>query len=292
MNERKQILLADQEEIFVKTLTELLQREGYMCAWAPDAATVESSLAHASYDVLIAELMMPGNQHLELIHEVARLAPGLPVIITASYPSLESAIQSIQLPVVSYLIKPFRIETLLADIGRAVARAQSYRTIQEVQQKWRALGQMFEQFTSEVRRLIPEPTVTTEARPGLPAASLEAYMTGLPRCPTPAPPEAPYPAVPFLPETVELDEAGLHNTSLGGKTFPPELLVALRRLSRREREVLRLLLANHRPQAIARHLFISPYTVRNHRQAIFTKLAVHSQTELLTRLGPYLWSKS
>ncbi len=55
-------------------------------------------------------------------------------------------------------------------------------------------------------------------------------------------------------------------------------------LSRREREVLDQLLLHRRPPQIARALAISPHTVRNHLKAIFAKLGVHSQAELLELL--------
>ncbi len=52
-------------------------------------------------------------------------------------------------------------------------------------------------------------------------------------------------------------------------------------LSPREREVLDQLLAHKRPPAIAKTLFISQHTVRNHLKSIFAKLGVDSQQELL-----------
>lgn len=64
-----------------------------------------------------------------------------------------------------------------------------------------------------------------------------------------------------------------------------ERLEALRQLSSREREVLRLLLANRRVPQIATRLFISQHTVRTHLKSIFRKLDVHSQSELIERLG-------
>jgi PAS domain S-box-containing protein len=67
--------------------------------------------------------------------------------------------------------------------------------------------------------------------------------------------------------------------------LPPALRAALSSLSRRETEVLRLLLRNHRPATIARDLSRSIHTVRNQLKAIFRKLNVHSQEELLGRLG-------
>lgn len=61
-------------------------------------------------------------------------------------------------------------------------------------------------------------------------------------------------------------------------------IVELGTLSPREREVLHALVSHKRPHAIARELFISPHTVRNHLKSIFVKLGVHSQTELLGKV--------
>jgi DNA-binding NarL/FixJ family response regulator len=56
------------------------------------------------------------------------------------------------------------------------------------------------------------------------------------------------------------------------------------RLSQREREILRAVSAGQRVASIARLLGISPHTVRNHLKAIFRKVGVHSQLELLGHL--------
>ncbi len=53
-------------------------------------------------------------------------------------------------------------------------------------------------------------------------------------------------------------------------------------LTPREREILRLLASGEGTQAIARRLFISTATVRNHTQNILTKLGVHSRLEAVT----------
>lgn len=55
-------------------------------------------------------------------------------------------------------------------------------------------------------------------------------------------------------------------------------------LSGREREVLELVAEGYRVSTIARELFVSPSTIRNHLSAIFRKLGVGSQAELLERL--------
>jgi PAS domain S-box-containing protein len=64
-----------------------------------------------------------------------------------------------------------------------------------------------------------------------------------------------------------------------GRTHP-----GLERLSRREIEVVRLLLLGDRVPVIAKQLFISQSTVRNHLSSVFRKLRVTSQQELIVLL--------
>jgi DNA-binding NarL/FixJ family response regulator len=61
-------------------------------------------------------------------------------------------------------------------------------------------------------------------------------------------------------------------------------LPGLERLSRREIEVVRMLLLGDRVPVIARQLFISQSTVRNHLSSVFRKLRVNSQQELIVLL--------
>jgi DNA-binding NarL/FixJ family response regulator len=56
-------------------------------------------------------------------------------------------------------------------------------------------------------------------------------------------------------------------------------------LTPREREIFDAMLRGMRPPGIARAFFISVHTVRRHAQAVFRKLDVHSQVELMNRYG-------
>jgi PAS domain S-box-containing protein len=58
----------------------------------------------------------------------------------------------------------------------------------------------------------------------------------------------------------------------------------LKALSEREREILAEIAAGARVPSIAKRLFISPHTVRNHLKAIYRKLGVASQAELVDRI--------
>jgi DNA-binding CsgD family transcriptional regulator len=64
-----------------------------------------------------------------------------------------------------------------------------------------------------------------------------------------------------------------------------ELLCRVYALSRRERELVSLLVAGLDTRAIAKRLFISPHTVQDHLKSVFSKIGIHSRRELLARLS-------
>ncbi|MEO6501074.1 MAG: PAS domain S-box protein [Jatrophihabitantaceae bacterium] len=83
----------------------------------------------------------------------------------------------------------------------------------------------------------------------------------------------------FLERTQLTSPADLAPPSQSGRSLP-----GLERLSRREIEVVRMLLLGDRVPVIARQLFISQSTVRNHLSSVFRKLRVNSQQELIVLL--------
>ncbi len=78
-----------------------------------------------------------------------------------------------------------------------------------------------------------------------------------------------------------LDVAAALGTPSSRSGTIPQGGVLPKRLSRREQDVLRHLLANSRVSTIASDLDISPHTVRNHLKSIYRKFGVHSQAELI-----------
>jgi len=123
------ILIADDDETFSKSTAELLHRKGYHCDCVPDAPSAAEKLRNDEYDLLIADIKMPGNPELELIRDMPNIAEGLPVILVTGYPDVHSAIQSIELPVDGYLVKPLDFDELLRHVQTAIERVRVYRTI-------------------------------------------------------------------------------------------------------------------------------------------------------------------
>ena len=82
---------------------------------------------------------------------------------------------------------------------------------------------------------------------------------------------------------VELERLGI-STGILPDSIQPSACPGLSSLSRREWEILNLFMEGNRVPNIARGLCISPHTVRNHLQAVYRKLEVGSQAELIEKL--------
>jgi DNA-binding CsgD family transcriptional regulator len=80
----------------------------------------------------------------------------------------------------------------------------------------------------------------------------------------------------------EVRAAGITPLSVASRV--PGDLDVLSELSPRQHEVLQRLVSGQRTPVIARDLFLSQNTVRNHLSAIFRRFGVHSQSQLLERL--------
>lgn len=141
MEQFGQILLADDEEAFARNTVKLFEKHGYSCDWAPDAASAMDRLRKQPYDVVVADIRMPGNPQLEFIREISGWDERPPVILITGYPSMESAIDAVGLPVVAYMIKPFEFDQLLERVRDAQKFKWARRAVEsarEADNRWRA----------------------------------------------------------------------------------------------------------------------------------------------------------
>lgn len=127
------ILLADDEETFLEATQDLLQEEGYDCHTVRNAKELGQALHSAwDVDVLITDLNMPGNRVLEMVREIRSQSTQLPVIVVTGYPSVPTAVESLHLHVLEYLIKPIDYSALLAAIQQGLQQKKVLRSVQRV----------------------------------------------------------------------------------------------------------------------------------------------------------------
>jgi len=167
MNETGRILFADDEETFLQATCALLRQEGYECDGVADGAAAVELLRAKPYDLLISDIKMPGNVDLRLIREVPQITAGLPVILVTGYPSLNTAVQAVELPVMAYLTKPFRFDALLQHVRAALKNSENLRLVRNMQER-------AQDWHQELDRLEQAMIGKSENNP---AATTDAFMT-------------------------------------------------------------------------------------------------------------------
>ena len=117
---RSRVLVVDDESSIRELLQKTLGLAEYDVDTAPDGRAALERLRLGNYDLLIADLKMPGMDGLTLIREAKRLKADLPVIIITGFSTESSAIEAVNLGVAGYLTKPFRVPQVLAAAARAL----------------------------------------------------------------------------------------------------------------------------------------------------------------------------
>jgi excisionase family DNA binding protein len=117
----RRVLVVDDEASIRELLTKTLSLAEYTVDTASDGNAALDRLRNGhAYDLIFADLKMPGMDGLMLIRQVKRIKPELPVIIITGFSTEVSAIEAINLGVAGYLTKPFRVPQVLAAAAKAL----------------------------------------------------------------------------------------------------------------------------------------------------------------------------
>src|SRR5438067_11260699 len=119
-SDRPRILVVDDESSIRDLLAKTLALAEYDVDTAPDGRSALERLRLYPYDLLIADLKMPGIDGLSVIREAKRLKVDLPVIIITGYSTETAAIEAVNIGVAGYLTKPFRVPQVLAAAAKAL----------------------------------------------------------------------------------------------------------------------------------------------------------------------------
>ena len=117
---RPRVLVVDDEASIRDLLSKTLALAEYDVDVAPDGRSALERMRMYPYDLLIADLKMPGMDGLTVIREAKRYKGDLPVIIITGFSTESSAIEAVNLGVAGYLTKPFRVPQVLAAAAKAL----------------------------------------------------------------------------------------------------------------------------------------------------------------------------
>jgi len=141
------ILVADDDQSLVRTLTWILEKEGYEVVVALGGENLVGALEQQQPNLLLLDIMMPKTDGLQLLQRLKTddRFRDLPVLMISSMPPEEATVRALGLGAADFIPKPFRVRELVArvkahlrsahELGQAREDAQSRAAIVDILQE-------------------------------------------------------------------------------------------------------------------------------------------------------------
>jgi len=115
------ILIVDDQAAHMAALCDILRQYRYDTAGFASGEAALGRLRQERFDVLLADLNMPGIDGIALVEEARSIDPDLACIIMTGEGSIATAVRAMQSGALDYIVKPFKPSTLLPTLARAQA---------------------------------------------------------------------------------------------------------------------------------------------------------------------------
>ncbi|MCB1333200.1 MAG: response regulator [Roseivivax sp.] len=127
MRKTPHILVVDDHRQIRESLTRYLEKNGLRATGARDAAEMDQRLATGHYDLMVLDVMMPGEDGLSVCRRIAG-ERALPIIMLTALAEDTDRIAGLELGADDYLPKPFNPRELLARIRSVLRRTETPTT--------------------------------------------------------------------------------------------------------------------------------------------------------------------
>jgi two-component system NtrC family response regulator len=124
------ILVVDDDDNLRWVLQTQLEQMGYSVATAADGASALETIDKEPPALVLTDWKMPGMSGMELLEQIRRDNPEIPVLIMTAFGTIQSAVQAMRSGAYDYLTKPIDYDELGISVGRVL---EHFRLVQEVQ---------------------------------------------------------------------------------------------------------------------------------------------------------------
>ena len=273
MTQRSVVLIVDDDPQSLGMLYESLEQAGYSVLVALDGPTALSRLQMVSVDAVLLDAVMPGLSGFETCLQIKSnpILAHLPIIFMTGLSETQHIVQAFESGGVDYVVKPVRIEEVLARLQTHIRNAKEVRLAREAVDI-AGFGVIVIDAQGRVAWQSPQ------AKQWLPRAVPPRQWMALMAA------DGPHACLPDYPELSlsNLGLVGLGETMLliAKRDLPSGDATRLQNasLTPRESEVLSWLAKGKTNRDIADILGMSPRTVNKHLEHIFDKLGVETRT--------------
>ena len=121
-NGKKLIYVVDDDPCICDTMSLILKHANFRCVCFSNAEDCLEELRSLNCDLLITDLRMAGKDGIELLGEVKRIMPWLPVVIMTSYGDISMSVKAVKRGAFDFIEKPFESKRLLETVEKALKR--------------------------------------------------------------------------------------------------------------------------------------------------------------------------
>ncbi|WP_312171424.1 response regulator [Microbacterium sp.] len=134
------LVVDDDPDVALLVKTVLERRAGCEVVLAEDGHAATRALADFTPDVVVTDIEMPGLSGLELLAELRRTDPLVPVIVMTAHVSVEYAVSALRVQADEFLTKPLDNAGLVEAVTRLVAEGRARREANRPKETVLAIG--------------------------------------------------------------------------------------------------------------------------------------------------------
>jgi len=171
-----QILIVDDDECICKTLSAILQLEGYQTTFATTAKEAIEKTKTQFFNLALLDIKLPDMEGTQLLSQLQEITPETIKIMITGYPSLKNAVEALNFGAASYIMKPIDPAELIKTIkNKLEVQKQAEKITKEKLAAW-IQSQARKAQTSNFQEFLEE-TASELAHFGLTKTQAKIYIT-------------------------------------------------------------------------------------------------------------------
>lgn len=119
----KRILVIEDDSAIRRGLVDALEFSGFEVLQAPNGTEGLALALQASFELMLLDLILPGCSGFEILEQVHKHRPGLPVIVLTARGEEADRVRGLRLGADDYVVKPFSVRELLARVDAVLRRS-------------------------------------------------------------------------------------------------------------------------------------------------------------------------
>ena len=120
MSDKKHTILICEDEEGIQESFKLILEDNYQLKFVENGVAALEILKNFTPDLMLLDIKMPKIHGMEILKQIKKLKPSLPVIIVTGYQSVEMAQEAIKHGAADYIPKPFESKDLLRIIQASI----------------------------------------------------------------------------------------------------------------------------------------------------------------------------